>query len=257
MSLPSSPTDKSLPSSPTDKLPSTGHRVIYSPAKRSARDFVDLQSDDEEEDSDSEDSTPQVKRQRVEGKLFSKEQDEWDDQVKKQRVEGMAGIKEEDQDDDDVGHDDEGTIIDHIDSGVNVNDMYHIDTSGMEDGEEGEEEAELKMCNICGGTPCDWLQYESDIVEFATNNLMLVEHGTEGFPFSYPIEKFDKMTEEEKDEVKESHQDYKKRCFRYYVSCKYGKLGHGKRVSTGPCIENAIRRMFPNHDGSMVGYHSS
>jgi hypothetical protein len=256
MSLPSSPTDKSLPSSPTDKLPSTGHRVIYSPAKRSARDFVDLQSDDEEEDSDSEDSTPQVKRQRVEGKLFSKEQDEWDDQVKKQRVEGMAGIKEEDQDDDDVGHDDEGTIIDHIDSGVNVNDVYHID-SGMEDGEEGEEEAELKMCNICGGTPCDWLQYESDIVEFATNNLMLVEHGTEGFPFSYPIEKFDKMTEEEKDEVKESHQDYKKRCFRYYVSCKYGKLGHGKRVSTGPCIENAIRRMFPNHDGSMVGYHSS
>jgi hypothetical protein len=40
----------SLPSSPTDKLPSTGRRVVYSPAKRSARDFVDLCTDDDEED---------------------------------------------------------------------------------------------------------------------------------------------------------------------------------------------------------------
>ena len=216
----------SLPLSPTDKLPSTGHRVIYSPTKRSARDLVDLQSDDEEEDSDSKDSTPQVKRQRVEGKQVIREEDEWDDEVKKQRVEGREGINEEDQEDDDVGDDDEGTLIDHINSQANVNDAYHID-SGMEDGEEGEEEPELEMCNICGGTPCDWLQYESDIVEFATNNLMLVEHGTEGFPFLYPTEKFDKMTEEEKDEVKKSHQDYKTQCFQYYVLCKYGKLGHG------------------------------
>ena len=67
-----SPTNK-LPSSPTDKLPSTGRRV-YSPAKRSARDFVDLLSDDDEEDSHSEDSMPQVKRQRVlEGKSVVEE----------------------------------------------------------------------------------------------------------------------------------------------------------------------------------------
>lgn len=238
-----SPTNK-LPSSPTDKLPSTGRRV-YSPAKRSARDFVDLWSDDDEEDSHSEDSMPQVKRQRVlEGKSVVEVN-------KKQSGEGRAGIKKEEQDDQE--DDDEG--MDN--SGVNNdNDVYLID-SGMEDGDEGEEEAEFTVCDICGGTPCDWLQYESEVVEFAKNNLMFIDHGNEGFPFSYPTENFDKMTKEEKDKVKVSHQEYKKRCFKYYVTCKYGKLGPGNRVQLGTCVENAIRRMFPNHDGSIVGYHSS
>ena len=74
---------------------------------------------------------------------------------------------------------------------------------------------------------------------------------------STTTENFDKMTKEEKDEVKVSHQEYKKRCFKYYVACKYGKLGPGNRVQLGACVENAVRRMFPNHDGSIVGYHSS
>ena len=75
----SSPSDESSPkreSSPTDKAQrettAPPSRRIYSPAKRSARDFVDLWSDNE-------DSTPQVKKQKVEGKGGTKQVEDEDD----------------------------------------------------------------------------------------------------------------------------------------------------------------------------------
>jgi hypothetical protein len=218
---------------------------------------VDLCTDDDEEDS-SEDEEDDSEVKAVIKKEKREQEQEEDSEVE---VLGIKKEQEQDQhhvNDDTKGVDnDEGTGVEDTNIGVIDNHIYHID-SGVEDGEECEEqEAECTMCHECGVTPCDWLQYESDVVEFATNSLMLVDHKTEGFPFSYPIENFEKMTEEEKDEVKVLHQDYKKRCFQYYVSCKYGKLGPRKRVYLGPCVENAIRGMFPNHDGSMVGYHSS
>ena len=84
---------------------------------------------------------PQVKRQRVlEGKSVVEVN-------KKQSGEGRAGIKKEEQDDQE--DDDEGT--DNSEAN-NDNDVYQID-SGMEDVDEGEEEAEFTVCDICGGTP--------------------------------------------------------------------------------------------------------
>jgi hypothetical protein len=228
---------------------------------------VDLCTDDEEDSSDNEEEESEVEvvgiikkeKQEKEVKAVIKKEKQEQEEDSKVEVVGLEKEQEQDQhheNDDKGGDNDEGTGVEETDIGVIDNHVYYID-SGVEDGEECEEEAECTMCHECGGTPCDWLQYESDVVEFATNSLMLVDHKTEGFPFSYPTENFEKMTKEEKDEVKVSHQDYKKRCFQYYVSCKYGKLGPRKRVYLGPCVENAIRRMFPNHDGSMVGYHSS
>jgi hypothetical protein len=77
-----------------------------------------------------------------------------------------------------------------------------------------------------------------------------VNHTDPEDPLSYPTEKFATMTDEEKNEIKMSHQEYKKRCFECYTTLKYGKLEFGDRIKHPSCIENAICRMFPNDDNS-------
>jgi len=139
--------------------------------------------------------------------------------------------------------------------------VYHIDSESEDDEESDDddesEEEELVVCQHCGATPCDWTQYQEDVIEFARNNLFFVNHTDPEDPLSYPLEKFATLTEEEKNEIKTTHQDYKKRCFQFYTSLKYGRLGAGNRIKHPNCVETAIRHMFPNHDNSIVGYHSS
>jgi hypothetical protein len=133
--------------------------------------------------------------------------------------------------------------------------IYHIDGES-DDGDESKE-GELVVCQHCGATPCEWSQYQGDVIKFARNNHFFVNHTDPEDPCSYPMEKFATMMEEEKNEIKMTHLDYKKRCFRYYTKLKYGRLGFGSRIKHSNCIENAIRSMFPNHDNSIVGYHSA
>lgn len=196
---------------------------VFSPSKRSARDFVELHSEDDDDDSsDSSKGTPH--------------------QVKRQKVEQKEASSKEENDDNDVSNGD--------DDGGNV---YHIDGES----DDGSEEEELVVCQHCGATPCDWTQYQDDVIEFARNNHFFVNHTDPDDARSFPMENFMTMTEDEKNEIKMVHQDYKKRCFRHYTRLKYGTLGLGNRIKHPICIENAIRSMFPNHDNSIVGYHSS
>jgi hypothetical protein len=193
-------------------------RAIYSPAKRPITDFVDvLVLSSDEESTDS----PVHKK------------------VKKSKKDPEIDEEPHQDHDDDQGE-----------GGVNVLVKEEAAT---------DEEPEETCCTVCGCTPCKWKQYKVEVIEFAKNNHFLINHKQEEpfDPFSYPTENFDTMTEEEKEEVKNFHQEYKKKCFRFFVSCKYGKLGKGNHTRLAICVEDAIQRMFPNHDNSSIGYHNS
>ena len=123
--------------------------------------------------------------------------------------------------------------------------------------ESGSDEEEVLVCMSCGATPCEWAYYQDDVIEFARNNHFFVNHRDPQDPYSFPTEKFSMMTDEEKHEIKASHQEYKKKCFRHYTFLKYGRLGLGNRIKHPCCIKDRIRRMFPNHDNTFTGYHSS
>lgn len=177
---------------------------------------------------------------------------------KKKRKTEKKNHEEEEEEDDDDDTDDTDT-----DSRVDKNDEDDQGQGGLDvvvkEEAATDEEPEETCCTVCGSTPCEWTQYKAEVIEFAKNNQFFINHNQEEpfDPFSYPTQNFATMTEEEKEEVKNFHQEYKKKCFRFFVSCKYGKLGKGNRNRLAICVENAIRRMFPNHDNSSVGYHSS
>jgi hypothetical protein len=216
------------------------------------KDFVDdhWSSSDEESTEHMKKKKKKTKERSMKKQKTKEGQDDDDDQ---------GSVKEQKTEEEQYDDDDEGSIKDNsINSGVDDKD-YKIDGSvaGVDDDEVFNEEQELLVCNVCGGTPCEWLQYKAEVVEYATNSHFFVNHTRQDDPFSYPTEQFATMTEDEKEEVKLSHQEYKKSCFRFYTTCKYGKLGVGNRIKLGNCVENAIRLMFPNHDNSSVGYHSS
>ena len=120
----------------------------------------------------------------------------------------------------------------------------------------GSDEEEVKVCMECGATPCDWVHFQHELIEFARNNHFFENHIDPENPFSFPVKSFSTMTDEEKDAIKASHQEAKKQCFRRYTYLKHGYMGPGNRARIPSCIEDAIRAMFPNHDNSFVGYHS-
>ncbi len=89
-----------------------------------------------------------------------------------------------------------------------------IDGEGNDDNsnddKEEEEEAPL-VCVHCGASPCIWLKFHPDVVEYAHNNQFFLDHRDKTDPHSYPIEKFNSMMEAEKEEVTEIQRDCKKK----------------------------------------------
>ena len=69
------------------------------------------------------------------------------------------------------------------------------------------------MCMSCDSTPCDWTYYQDDVIDLARNSHFFVNHMDPQDPYSFLTEKFSMMTDEEKHEIKASHQEYKKKCF--------------------------------------------
>ena len=54
--------------------------------------------------------------------------------------------------------------------------------------------------------------------------------------------------------VRSSNKDKRYKCYRDAVTMCFGLLGHGNRVRTGWCFENAVRRAFPDDRNFYVGY---
>ena len=69
------------------------------------------------------------------------------------------------------------------------------------------------MCLSCGSTPCDWTYYKDEVIEFTRNNQFFVNHMDPQDLYSFLMDQFLSMTDEEKSEIKASHQEYKKSAF--------------------------------------------
>jgi hypothetical protein len=199
------------------------------------------EEDDEDEDEDNDDDDndevhPARKRQKKDQEHVQDDQAQDDKKGVMKRDNDEVAVKEERH---------------------NAVDVYNVD----KDGTSGEvvlfkEEDELPVyCLTCGSTPCEWTQLEDEIVEFCNHNHFFVNH-YRGKPYAFPTESFLHMTDEKKNEIKALHRSFKKKCYRHFTFLKYGRMGRGNRTQLGPCVENAIRRMFPIHDNSFIGYHS-
>ena len=146
-------------------------RKIYSPARRSLKDFFEFDDDDNDDEE--------------EGEEEDEEEDDYEEEKEEDSLQAPRNKKAKlkvDEDDDD--NEKEGK---------------------EEDDEEellGSDEEEVKVCIECGATPCEWVHFEHELVEFARNNQFFVNHTNQDDPFSFPVNTFSTMSEEEKDEIK-------------------------------------------------------
>ena len=66
----------------------------------------------------------------------------------------------------------------------------------------------------------------------------------------------DEMEENGLDEASVAKSIARKYCYRIFVTMRHGYLGQGNRVRIPTCVQNGIRRRFPDIDGTYMGYLS-
>ena len=99
------------------------------------------------------------------------------------------------------------------------------------------EEIEDMMCDVCGGTPCDWSVYGSHLV----SEVVLMYEEDPDKDVDNPVD----------------NQYKRKSAYRYYIYEKHGFLGKGKRVRIPPCVLDRIRAMWPDENNDYIGYYSN
>ncbi len=85
------------------------------------------------------------------------------------------------------------------------------------------------VCPVCGGSPCDWIKYQADILQAYEG--MAVADGTPNHLI-------------------------RKAMYQFYIYMKYGNLGKGNRIPIEQCVVDNIREQWPEPDGDYMGYKS-
>jgi hypothetical protein len=195
--------------------------------KRSVRDFFEVDDYDAKEEDDDEDDDDDDNNDNDNDDDNDDDDDDDDNvpQLRRKRQNADNGDDDGDARDNDDYNDDDDNNDKHVPQArrkrqkVDQDDVYKVDNdSGQEFGTSDEEE--VLVCMSCGATPCDWAYYQDDIIKFARNNHFFVNHRDPQDPYSFLTEKFLTMMDEEKKEMKTSHQEYKKKCFRHYTFLK-------------------------------------
>ena len=102
-----------------------------------------------------------------------------------------------------------------------------------------EEEKQDEMCDICGGTPCDWEVYGHEILEDITEMYA------------------DEESSQVENRTQVDNRTIRKSAYKLFVYSKYGHLGKGQRIKISSCVLDNIRARWPDEDGNYTGYYSS
>lgn len=101
-----------------------------------------------------------------------------------------------------------------------------------------EDESILKyhtVCEICGGTPCDWIFLGDDIIHKVKQEIDLNKNIRN---------------------IVMSNKEIRKEAYKTYVYEKYGFLGKGNRVKCPDCVTESIHKMWPDPNNEYMGYKS-
>ena len=96
----------------------------------------------------------------------------------------------------------------------------------------------VMVCPICGGTPCDWDEWGSEVTEAA--EMM------ENMKKKMNVENDDDDEEEEEVEENVPSRLRRKALYKAFIYAKYGHLGGGKRMFIPDCVKDEIYDMYPD-----------
>lgn len=98
---------------------------------------------------------------------------------------------------------------------------------------------ETEVCEDCGSAPCEWREWGRDVLSIAdkrftwsSDGTILVDEGGTETPCSI----------------------VRKNFYQLFTYLKYGHLGRGVRIPIPRCVEQEIRRRYPEPDGNYLGF---
>ena len=101
-----------------------------------------------------------------------------------------------------------------------------------EEGSDSEENIDDVMCEICGGTPCDWVQFGEELMEQV--NLMYDINSSENREHTF------------------RNSTIRKSAYRMFTYMKYGHLGKGNRIPIASCVVDRVRSAWPELDANYM-----
>ena len=169
---------------------------------------------------------------------------------KKARLEGSQKEEEEGNEDSDEDEEKEEESNDGGDDSKDSTD----DVKGKREEDDGEEyndyEDEIPVCYECGGTPCQWTEFGSDLLE--------------NFQEMYVTSMQSSQDGEVHTIIKDRSSGHvipnnlvRKMLYRTFTLLKYGHLGKDNRVRVPPCVESKIREIAPDIHGRYTGFYET
>jgi hypothetical protein len=93
---------------------------------------------------------------------------------------------------------------------------------------------EEQVCWLCGGTPCDWLEYLTDLLEEINNKFPTDVNGNRIDASSHEVVPMNQI---------------RYTLYRAFTYAQYGHLGKNNCIKLGKCVEGKIKELFPHPDG--------
>jgi hypothetical protein len=93
---------------------------------------------------------------------------------------------------------------------------------------------EEQVCWLCGGTPCDWLEYSAKLLKEINNK--------------FPTDIDGKRIDASSHEIVSTNQ-IRYALYRAFTYAQYGHLGKNNCIKLGQYVESKIKEFFPNRDG--------
>jgi hypothetical protein len=101
------------------------------------------------------------------------------------------------------------------------------------------EEEDVAVCEVCGGTPCEWEEFGIELME---NMKMMYDHGNDGDPVK------------DRDGNIVANSTVRKGAYKLFTYMKFGHLGKGNRIPIPHCVTKKIRERYPEPDGNYMGF---
>ena len=105
-------------------------------------------------------------------------------------------------------------------------------------------DGEVIVCQICGGTPCEWVEFGDEVTGYSKR--LYTHEVTEGV-----------IALKDPDGNVVPNSKMRKALYKTFTYLKFGHLGRGNRIPIPSCVVSKIREMYPDPDGNYMGFHEA
>ncbi len=93
---------------------------------------------------------------------------------------------------------------------------------------------EVQVCWLCGGTPCDWLEYSNELLQEIEEKYLKNSNGNRIDGATHEVVGMKKI---------------RYALYRSFAYARYGWLGKNNRIKLGRSLQEKIKELFPHPEG--------